>query len=98
MQRSQNLNVYHYTNLKYKLLKRNANINFNKIYLKQQIISNYAKVRQHNKITTWTLQKIQTTQMKHEIKHLYHKKQQITVQNTHTNGNPLEKKLAKYRR
>jgi hypothetical protein len=58
MQCNQNKNVYHYINLKRKLLKRNANNNFNKACLKRHTLPNYTRIKHHNNIT---IQKINNT-------------------------------------
>jgi hypothetical protein len=66
-------------NLKRKLLKCNANINFNKSCLKQHTIPKYANLttKQFQNMTTRTKQKIEIIRIKQELKLLYAKIQKI---------------------
>jgi hypothetical protein len=68
-------------NLKQKLLICNANINFNKTCLNENLIPKYAKLNQkvysNNIAAIKTKGKAQYTRIKYEIKLLYRKKQEI---------------------
>jgi hypothetical protein len=73
-------------NCKRKLLHCNANLKFNKICLKENLIPKYAhiKIPEYNNAATKTKTQAQILRIKNEIKFLYIKKEHLNKQLYHT--------------
>jgi hypothetical protein len=76
---SQVKSIIKYLNLERKLLQCNANIKFNKVCFKENIVPKYAviNVTGNTKASTNTKQKAQRLRIYNKIKYLYKNKQQI---------------------
>jgi hypothetical protein len=79
---SQATSIYHYKNLRLKILKCNANIQFNKQCLQHNITPKYARIKipHTSHAAKFTQSKVTTIRLKDEIKFLYRQKDFLNKQ------------------